>query len=1385
MASPSSSINFLPSEVSPTLEPRRSSSPFSRARSPLRYRESGYGHLSSLGALPLSTSDPAQLQQVVVQLSAQVKGLQQERDEEMDNIAQLRRRLNDSEREKLELTTAFNSENSDLQAQIAKLRAQLEKGEADKQNVEYELAVARQSVSREKMGASEKEQQLKGIISSQSEKLSTLSAQVQELQIQASQYEREMVNIKSKHHRELDEQEKRLASVIAERDVLQTAKDEIEQVFHEQESLYSDAQEKITELRIERNTQSQTVRQQLHDLQLAAERDESTKSELMAAKEELKEMQERIEKERAAHTESKFNFEIVQCQKRDLEGALSVEKSAREQAIYNMDAMSKQIRELEAAYQEERRECAYNKEQVQRLTAEYETTKYALTAEVDQKREVLSGTSKQIDLYQKNFNGLKDELTRAKKRQIYLEETYGGCMRELELLLTNFHVMGEGNLRPKRKTVKGKGKKSGGEGTGVGSQQELSPSLVLETLRHTLTNYQQRLDETTQELKRMKVIHEKLANECEHYKEVTYSRDHMVKDLQTKLSSTVKELEKVKGQYSEQETTLSRLKVKLQRAQQGHENEQTKAYNMADEFVRQLTNLENEQENRKLYLHSIYQRLLAGRVVMQEDLAKNGAQGLGWPELSAGVQEEVVQLMSNVSKANEKVVLLESELRTKKEQFMRLEDNHKDALDRLAQSAQQRETNWVREKEELEHRYQKKIEELKIKTQKSKNLASDALSKARHDGSAKQELESQMSQLSATLATLRTENSSLLAACALLGGALLPVYTRLGQLAAQRRILEQQIGNVDAFKRQARELAQMLAMEPGKGESLPGANRDPSRTKRRRSSRCLLMRFRVAAIAVMAAHRLLYLAGQTDLLFTTSENTSGSYAVPLCLGNAHMPQRSFSGMNSIASTRSLLEAQTAGWLTSPDLQARVIASVADLQQLIGQSGTGNGPSNHSIIQASMSAFESLVSRLAPCFTTVSTLAPTAPTSYPPYRQPTYMVRGPLVRCLGHGLNRLLAHTSLAGVKNQYVTIEQTMITLQNQMVDFLDRLHQAEVDRRSLKKENGRLRQETGQLRLSSDIASDLQQEVAKLQEKIQDTVERGKFEKVFQELQQALGREQEAQRILTEQSNRLEEMGIQLNVKTTEELEKDHNITEAIKGLSEAKMELRRKEQSVRQLSRQLSQMENERRSLQDSLNAAESALKANTRDRESVVTQLRSLQTAVSNTKHHLLARADSQTIDSSLAKIEAQLLVTAISSPDVIALQSLVSTFVETQKTAISRLTTLELEITSHKQHITRLKEELADACSRQMAEGEVTPCVNGYMTSTGDRSIGRPYKPFYETDRSNNDVFLPLREVSDHSMQVMSTPAIARQDYLAGVGMSTPAGISSSPIKLPRV
>ena len=64
-------------------------------------------------------------------------------------------------------------------------------------------------------------------------------------------------------------------------------------------------------------------------------------------------------------------------------------------------------------------------------------------------------------------------------------------MRELELLLQNFQITGAEGIKRK-----GKGKKSQQQP----GDRALTPSVVLETLRHTLTDYQRRLDHTTQEV---------------------------------------------------------------------------------------------------------------------------------------------------------------------------------------------------------------------------------------------------------------------------------------------------------------------------------------------------------------------------------------------------------------------------------------------------------------------------------------------------------------------------------------------------------------------------------------------------------------------------------------------------------------------------------------------------------------------------------------------------------------------------------------------------------------------------------------------------------------------------------------------------------------------
>ena len=67
----------------------------------------------------------------------------------------------------------------------------------------------------------------------------------------------------------------------------------------------------------------------------------------------------------------------------------------------------------------------------------------------------------------------------------------------------------------------------------------------------------------------------------------------------------------------------------------------------------------------------------------------------------------------------------------------------------------------------------------------------------------------------------------------------------------------------------------------------------------------------------------------------------------------------------------------------------------------------------------------------------------------------------------------------------------------------------------------------------------------------------------------------------------------MQLERRVTEGSEKDQTLTEAVQGLNEARMEVKRKEQSMHQLEKERSQHDNERRRLQENLHDAENALR------------------------------------------------------------------------------------------------------------------------------------------------------------------------------------------------
>ncbi|PNJ81712.1 CCDC171 isoform 6, partial [Pongo abelii] len=208
----------------------------------------------------------------------------------------------------------------------------------------------------------------------------------------------------------------------------------------------------------------------------------------------------------------------------------------------------------------------------------------------------------------------------------------------------------------------------------------------------------------------------------------------------------------------------------------------------------------------------------------------------------------------------------------------------------------------------------------------------------------------------------------------------------------------------------------------------------------------------------------------------------------------------------------------------------------------------------------------------------------------------------------HKVNTLALKYGLRG----HVPIMKSTASLQKQIFGFTQRLHAAEVERRSLRLEVTEFKRSVNEMKKELDKAQGLQMQLNEFKQSKLITHE--KFESACEELNNALLREQQAQMLLNEQAQQLQELNYRLELHSSEEADKNQTLGEAVKSLSEAKMELRRKDQSLRQLNRHLTQLEQDKRRLEENIHDAESALRMAAKDKECVANHMR----AVENTLH-----------------------------------------------------------------------------------------------------------------------------------------------------------------------
>ncbi|XP_078070034.1 coiled-coil domain-containing protein 171 [Mustelus asterias] len=1262
-----------------------------------------------------TASEIVRLQSTINQLQNQMKQLQPGDGDY--SSTDLRWKLNKLEKEKLELASKFNEERSTFDSHVARLRAQLEKGEALRQTLEYELAVAKKEASVVRCTSEDRIDSIHKVHAQMKVQNSELQLKVKELEkaLQISKQARE--DDQQRFQSEQEDKDKIIQTSHTENEFLIAERSRIDAILQGQEQTFVELQKRLNELETERNNLTDALRRQANELEYSSDREERLKKELEVAQQRMKSLEENIEAERAAHLESKFNSEVIQLRIRDLENMLQVEKSSRADAVLNLDLIKQQFKDVELSYEREKSKAIEITNQLQSLQKECTVTKTQLTAEIEEKNNIIADLSKHLQRHEESFENLQDDLTKAKKRQAFLEETYGGSMRELELLLGNFAVSG-----PRT------------SGSRKDKEKPLSPSVVLENLRHTLTDYQSRLEDTSNELNKMRDLYEKINEQCEAYKELIWSQNENHEKVHEDLTAANKKINNWRSECSEKDALIDTLNMELQNMKHNFEREKNVVAEARNEIQKLTRSHQKDTEEKLTFLHSLYQRLIAGCVVMKQPngmLAK-----FSWPELCTILQENIDILTSDLSRAREKESYWERICRNKDETIHHLQQSQEAAFTKLTEQMKEREASWKKQKIDLEEHYSGLLGEVHSRAQTCHLGAEEAKEKLSSLAKVKDKVTLELSLTKKLLSQKQKEHVALLAACALMAGALYPLYSRSCELSVQKDFLQEQIHTCEFFKNEIRTVVQVLSLES-----------NPSKLKKKKSQKGLIQIFRKSVIVIIAANRLRAFGLGCKPLFTWTEGFKNKPRLAICTGKVKSYiTHSRQGREQNHFTQAL------DWFSSSDLLSAIIDSMADLQDVITKSQPKHLLSIRSTENAAKGSFTKLMDRLSVEMENVPLWC---------NRQFGYGHQKSLVQILGGGLCTANAKARKEGLQVT-MPIKHCVEILKKQILEFTQRLHAAEVERRSLRMELTQLKNYMSELKIESGKSQTLEQQLSDLKQnmKTQKMVPFERFGSICEELNNALLREQQAQLLLNEQAQQMQELGLQLELHSHEEAEKDQTLSEAVKSLSEANMELRRKDQSLRQLKKNLAQLEQDKRQLEESIQDAENALCKAANDRENLVSYLRDVDEAMKQVRDQIslswsvTAKNDFtlQLPKLHLETFEAKGLKDGL---EVASFQNLTQTFMDIYQLASSRVTALETEITSHQKHIAALKSELQTACLREN---------NGLVPSIGthlDQSYPCQSQIVLPHEKMGSQDFAPLQPEVDTSYSFLrDTPGNSR-------------------------
>ncbi|NWY70653.1 CC171 protein, partial [Erithacus rubecula] len=294
---------------------------------------------------------------------------------------------------------------------------------------------------------------------------------------------------------------------------------------------------------------------------------------------------------------------------------------------------------------------------------------------------------------------------------------------------------------------------------------------------------------------------------------------------------------------------------------------------------------------------------------------------LPWREFCELLRENVESLILNFHEANKKISHLEYICKHKTDTMNNLQQNQEDTFAKVSEQLKAQKHCWQKEKKCLEHHYSNLLAEIHTRAQEYEKTAQKSRQKVYCLEQICEKLARENNSMRNALSHSDKERSSLLAACALLSGAVCPLYSRLCTVSSQRDILQDQANLHGLVNQKIRSLLYAL---PTNMES----NQDEERLRQRRAKELIYV-FRRAVIAVLAANRLRALARYSYSLFVWTDGSRGSTRIQVCVGESKGRHH-----ESSFEEKEVDCIEALGWLTSSNLYTAIISSFSELQDVL-------------------------------------------------------------------------------------------------------------------------------------------------------------------------------------------------------------------------------------------------------------------------------------------------------------------------------------------------------------------------------------------------------------------------------------------------------------------